>query len=159
MDSNEFDLDEVDRAILHLLQRDARNYTTTELSEEVDVSSTTISTRINRMESEGIINGYYPDIDYEKTGLDLHLLITGEVAVAEREALTAEALDVLGVVTVQEILTGVENLLIEAVALDVSAISRSTSEIEEKGIEVKNTQILGTRHIRPFDHYGTDPDD
>lgn len=156
MDSSKFDVDDVDRAILHLLQEDARNNTTTELSEEVSVSSTTVGNRIKRMESEGIINGYYPDIDYEKTGLDLHLLITGEVPVAEREDLTGKALDVTGVVAVREILTGVENLLIEAVALEVSAISRITSEIESLGIDVQNTQILGTRHIRPFDHYGTD---
>lgn len=156
MDSSKFDVDDVDRAILHFLQEDARNNTTTELSEQVDVSSTTVSNRIKRMESEGIITGYHPDINYGKTGLDLHLLITGEVPVGKREALTEEALDVMGVVTVQEILTGVENLLIEAVALEVSAISRITREIEQLGIDVQNTQILGAHHRRPFDHYGTD---
>ena len=175
MDTSKFDVDEVDRAILHLLQEDARNNTTTELSEEVGVSSTTVGNRIKRMESDGIINGYYPDIDYERTGLELHLLITGEVPVKERAALTEEALDVVGVITVQEILTGVENLLVEAVALEVSSISRITSEIEDLGIDVtisritseiedlgidvKNTQILGNRHIKPFDHYGTDVGD
>lgn len=155
MDTEKFELDAVDRRILHHLQHDARNNTTKELSERVDVSATTVGNRIRRMEEDGIIRGYYPQLDYEKTGLELHLLITGEVDVDERARLTEAALDVTGVVTVQEVLTGVENLLVEAVALEVSSVTRITSEIEELGIDVQNTQILGRRHIKPFDHFGT----
>ena len=156
MDTDEFSLDEVDRGILHLLQEDARNNTTTELGEKVGVSASTIGNRIKRMENDGVLKGYYPEIDYSRTGLELHLLLTGEVPVTNRAPLTEEALGVTGVVSVQELLTGVENLLIEAVALEVDAVTRITSEIEELGINVKNTQILGDRHIKPFDHFGTE---
>ena len=114
-DSDDFELDSVDRGILHLLQKDARNNTTTELGEKIGVSATTVSNRIKRLEDDGVIEGYYPEIDYAKTGLELHLLITAEVPVRERAALTEEALDVVGVVGVREVLTGVENLLIETV--------------------------------------------
>ena len=126
------------------------------VSERVDVSATTVGNRIGQMEEDGVIKGYYPELDYEKTGLQLHLLITGEVPVGEREELTEAALDVTGVVTVQELLTGVENLLIEAVALDVSSVSRTTSDVEKLGIDVQNTQTIGSRHVEPFDHFGTD---
>ena len=156
MDTDEFELDAVDRGILHLLQEDARNNTTTMLGEKVGVSATTVGNRIDRMEADGVIKGYYPDICYSKTGLQLHLLVTGEVPVNERKALTEKALGVTGVVTVQEILTGVENLLIEAVAQDVSSVTKITSEIENLGIDIQSTQILGSRHIRPFDHFGTE---
>ncbi len=155
MDTEKFELDEVDRRILHELQKDARNNTTKELSEKVDVSATTVGNRIRRLEEDGVIVGYHPQLDYAKTGLELHLLITGEVDVEERARLTEAALDVTGVVTVQEVLTGVENLLVEAVAPEVASVTRITSEIEELGIDVKNTQILGARHVRPFDRFGT----
>lgn len=156
MDTDKFNLDEVDRGILHLLQEDARNNTTTELAEEVGVSPSTIGNRIKQMENDGILKGYFPEIDYGKTGLELHLLITGEVSVSNRAPLTEEALDITGVVSVQELLTGVDNLLIEAVALEVDTVTRITSEVEDMGVNVKNTQILGTRHIKPFDHFGAE---
>ena len=35
-------------------------------------------------------------------------------------------------------------------------MTRITSEIEDLGIDVQNTQLLGSRHIRPFDHFGAD---
>lgn len=156
MDTDKFDLDEIDRGILHLLQQDARNNTTTELGEKVGVSASTVGNRIKGMEKDGVLKGYYPEIDYEKTGLELQLLITGEVDVTNRASLTEEALDVAGVVSVQELLTGVNNLLIEAVALEVDSVTRITSEVEDLGINVKNTQLLGTRHIKPFDHFGSE---
>lgn len=57
-------LDDVDRGLLHLLQLDARNNTTAEMAEQVDVSATTVSNRIQQMEEENIIDGYAPKIMY-----------------------------------------------------------------------------------------------
>lgn len=56
-------LDEVDRGILYVLQQDARNTTISEIASEVDVSASTVRNRIDDMEAEGIIEGYYPKID------------------------------------------------------------------------------------------------
>ena len=48
-------LDDLDRAILGALQRDARHTSSGEIAERMDVSASTVRKRIQRLESEGII--------------------------------------------------------------------------------------------------------
>lgn len=51
------------------------------LGEELDVSVTTISNHINDLESEGVIRGYTPIVDYDELGYDvtaiIHLKVEG----------------------------------------------------------------------------------
>lgn len=91
---NTVDLDRVDRAILYLLQRDARNTTTAGIGEAVGVSSTTVGNRIKKLENENVITGYLPTADYERMGLDQHLLVVATAPFGDREHLADEALEV-----------------------------------------------------------------
>jgi len=50
-------IDEVDRSILHQLQLNARQ-TDTEIAEKVDVTSTTVRNRLDKLEDGGVIRGY-----------------------------------------------------------------------------------------------------
>lgn len=61
------ELDKFDRAILRVLQRDARA-SLQEVSAAVGLSSTPCWTRIKRMESEGVIEGYTVRIDPAAVG-------------------------------------------------------------------------------------------
>lgn len=61
MDDNP--LDDVDRSILHQLQLNARQ-TDTEIAEKVDVTSTTVRNRLDKLEGKGVIRGYHPEINY-----------------------------------------------------------------------------------------------
>lgn len=61
------ELDKFDRAILKVLQRDARA-SLQEVSAEVGLSSTPCWTRIKRMEAEGVIQGYTVRIDPAAVG-------------------------------------------------------------------------------------------
>lgn len=47
--------DHVDMGIIYLLQKDARNYTTAEIAEAVDVSSSTVGNRIRRLEETALL--------------------------------------------------------------------------------------------------------
>src|SRR6056297_2894073 len=67
-------LNNLDRRILHLLQIDARAATDTDIAKETDVTGTTIHNRIERLEEEGIITGYNPEIDYEQAGYPMRVL-------------------------------------------------------------------------------------
>ncbi|WP_267643849.1 Lrp/AsnC family transcriptional regulator, partial [Haloarchaeobius amylolyticus] len=111
-------LDEVDRGILFALQEDARNTTIDEIAQQVEVSPSTVRNRIDRLEDEGIIEGYYIKVDYEKAAFPLHVLFTCSAPTEERESLAREALESRGVVDVREMLTSKRNLFIEAVATD-----------------------------------------
>ena len=67
-------IDETDRKIIHVLQKDGRA-SLRKISEEVGVSLGTVSNRVNRMESSGIITGYSVRLDPEKVGWSLNVVI------------------------------------------------------------------------------------
>lgn len=150
------DLDATNRAVLYLLQRDARRITTEEMANQIGVSASTVRNRIDELEEEGIIRGYHPIVDYDKAGLQLHVLFICTAPSPNRERLAKEVRDVSGVVTIQEVLNGKENIQIEAVGTDTNDIGRISDEISSLGIEVVNSKILKSFHKQPFDHFGQD---
>jgi DNA-binding Lrp family transcriptional regulator len=50
-----------------------------EIAEEVDVSASTVRNRIDRLEEAGVIEGYYPKINYERANFPLHVLLLSEL--------------------------------------------------------------------------------
>lgn len=148
------DLDETNKAVLYLLQRDARRVTTQEMADEIGVSASTVRNRIEELEEAGIIRGYHPIIDYEKAGLQLHVLFICTAPNPERERLSKEVREISGVVTIQEVLNGKENIQIEAVGTGTNDIARISDEISKLGIDVINSKILKSFHKQPFDHFG-----
>ncbi|WP_247728643.1 winged helix-turn-helix transcriptional regulator [Halovivax limisalsi] len=46
----------MDKGIIHLLQKDARNNTTTDIAEAVDVSPRTVSNRISQLEADAALD-------------------------------------------------------------------------------------------------------
>ncbi|MGB6501540.1 MAG: Lrp/AsnC family transcriptional regulator [Thermoplasmata archaeon] len=63
-------LDSLDRSILEELNVDARK-SHREIAHRLKVSPTTVSTRIARLEEQGVITGYVPLLDDELLGWDL----------------------------------------------------------------------------------------
>ncbi|SEW13265.1 Lrp/AsnC family transcriptional regulator [Natrinema salifodinae] len=148
------DLDETNKAVLYMLQRDARRLTTKEMAEEIGVSASTVRNRIEQLEDAKIIQGYHPIIDYDKAGLQLHVLFICTAPNPQRERLAKAARDVSGVVTIQEVLNGQENIQIEAVGTETDDIARISDELCDIGLEVVNSKILKSSHKQPFDHFG-----
>lgn len=149
-------LDEVDRGILHMLQENAREATAAEMGETVGVSASTVRNRIDRLEREGVIRGYHPDIDYEQAQYQLQIVVVCHAPVAERTELAEAALDIEGVVTIREMLTGTHNLHVEAVGADSDAIDEVTGKITDLGLEIESVNVVKTEHVQPFNHFGAD---
>ena len=63
-------LDALDRSILEELNVDARR-SHREIAHRLRISPTTVSTRVARLEQEGVIHGYVPLLDDELLGWDL----------------------------------------------------------------------------------------
>ena len=148
------DLDETNKAVIYLLQRDARRLTTQEMAERIGVSASTVRNRIEQLEERGIIRGYHPIVDYDKAGLQLHVVFICSATNLDRERLARAARDVSGVVTIQEVLNGTDNIQVEAVGTDTDDIARVSDELSELGLEVVNSKILKSFHKQPFDHFG-----
>ena len=63
-------LDDIDRGILRLLQKDAK-LTNKEIAQQLDLSVTPIYERIKRLERSGYITGYTARLDRELLGFRL----------------------------------------------------------------------------------------
>lgn len=148
------DLDETNRGILYLLQRDARHATTEDMGEAVGVSASTVRNRITDMEERGVIRGYLPDVDYNQAGLQLHVFFICSAPNPERAKLAKKARDISGVISIYEVLNGGDNIQIEAVGTDTDDMARINDELSEIGLDVVNSKVIKSTHLQPFDHFG-----
>lgn len=71
-------MDKIDRKLLALLQQNAR-YSLKQLAEEVFLSSPAVSSRIEKLEKEGYIQGYHAVINNEKLGYHIVAFINLEM--------------------------------------------------------------------------------
>ncbi|WP_435347870.1 Lrp/AsnC family transcriptional regulator [Haloarchaeobius sp. HRN-SO-5] len=143
-------LDEVDRGILYVLQEDARNTTIADIAEHVDVSASTVRNRIERLEETGVIEGYYPKINYELANYPLHVLFVCSAPADEREELAVAALDRHGVVDVREMLTSTRNIYVEVVAVDTRDLTEITNDLAAVGFEIVSSEIVTNHYTRPW---------
>jgi DNA-binding Lrp family transcriptional regulator len=150
-------LDELDRCILYLLQRDARGTTSRDVAARMDVSPSTVRKRIDRLEAEGLIEGYRAQVNYGRAGYQLRFQIVCTAPIPEREALADRALSVPGVVTVREVATGEENVLVSAVAADTDDLTRIAGALSDLGLAVSDEQLIRDERSRPFHDF--DPSD
>ncbi|WP_247003777.1 Lrp/AsnC family transcriptional regulator [Halosolutus gelatinilyticus] len=150
------ELDDVDRGILHMLQDDARNNSAAVIADEVGVAPNTVRNRIERLEERGVIDGYYPHIDYERAGYQLHVIFVCSVPISDRREFADAALDTEGVIRVNEILSGRENLAVEVVGSDSEAITAIASELEATGCDISDEWFLRNTSVKPFNHFGAE---
>ncbi|MDH4123364.1 MAG: Lrp/AsnC family transcriptional regulator [Thermoplasmata archaeon] len=68
------DIDDIDLKILRMLNSDGRR-SYREVARELDLSLTTVSKRIRRLEEEKVILGYAPLLDPEKLGFEISAVI------------------------------------------------------------------------------------
>jgi DNA-binding Lrp family transcriptional regulator len=152
-------LDDLDRQILHALQRDARRASSQDIADRAGVSASTVRNRIQRLEERDILRGYHADVDYEQAGYQLYTLIVCTAPVPRREELAAAALEVPGVVRVEEVMTGAENVHVFVVGRDSDDLSRIGRDLDELGLEVVDEDLIRNVHSGPFNAFEVDADD
>lgn len=145
------EMDDVDRRILFELQCDARHLTNAEISEQVGVSATTVGQRIDNLQDAGVIQGYHTSLDYEKAGFPHHVLLLCTVPPTNRFEATENIIDIRGVVRVQELIKGEQNIHVEIVGRTREEIVETIGAIEESGIDVAGSEMVKTEHLQPFD--------
>ncbi|MBX8635606.1 MAG: Lrp/AsnC family transcriptional regulator [Thermoplasmata archaeon] len=69
-----FELDRTDLSILRVLQENARK-SYRDIARELGMSLNTVSSRVKKMEGEGVITGYSTIVDPSKTGFDMTAII------------------------------------------------------------------------------------
>ncbi|WP_435186768.1 winged helix-turn-helix transcriptional regulator [Halobellus sp. EA9] len=151
-----YGLDDVDRAILYFLSEDARHNSATDIAEHVRVSAQTVRNRIQQLEDEGVIEGYYTQIDFEKADGLLRNLYMCTTATEDRAQKARQALQIPGVITVQEVMTGHNDLRITAIGAGTTEISQIGRAITDLGIDIEEEDLIRRVHISPYHQYSLD---
>jgi DNA-binding Lrp family transcriptional regulator len=149
-------IDDVDRAILHALQEDARNMSSGDIAERTGTSDSTVRKRIQRLESAGVIKGYSAEVDYQESGYPLRMLLFCTASIPERGALVSDILAIDGVVSVQELVTGERNLLVTAVGETDGDITPVAQELLEMGLTVADEVLVRSHETKPFGEFDTE---
>jgi DNA-binding Lrp family transcriptional regulator len=152
------EIDDVDRSILYALQEDARNMSSGDIAERTGTSDSTVRKRIQRLESEGIIKGYSASVDYQKSGYPLRMLLYCTASIPERGELVADVLRIDGVVSVQELVTGEQNLLVTAVGESDGDITPVAQELLDMGLTVADEVLVRSHETVPFGKFGPESD-
>lgn len=147
------ELDGVDRGILYLLQRDARNTTAQEIADQVGVSASTVRNRIADLEARGVIEGYYPAINYEAANFPLRVMFVVTAPPTDRSSFVDRLLGIRGVIAVREMITGHRNIHVETIGTDTVDITRLTDAIHELGVTIESSEIMKQSRTQPFDHF------
>ena len=149
----EHEPDDIDREILYALQEEARNLSSSEIADRTEASSSTVRKRIQRLESEGVIKGYSADVDYQESGYPLRMLLFCTAPIPERGELIDAILEIPGVVSVQELVTGEENLLVTAVGETDDDITPVAQELLDMGLTVADEMLVRSHETTPFGEF------
>jgi len=149
------EIDDVDRAILYALQEDARNMSSGDIAERTGTSDSTVRKRINRLESSEVIKGYSADVDYQQAGYPLRMLLYCTASISDRGELIPEILDIDGVISVQELVTGEQNLLVTAVGESDNDITPVAQALLDMGLTVADEVLVRSHETTPFGKFNS----
>jgi DNA-binding Lrp family transcriptional regulator len=113
-------LDEVDQALLILLQKDARR-TNKELSEAVGVAQSTCLERIRNLRARGVITGYRAEVDPAAVGRSIRALISVRLRPKTTASVRAFQCDILAQPETLSVSTvsGADDFVVEVAVPDV----------------------------------------
>ncbi|GAB7008441.1 Lrp/AsnC family transcriptional regulator [Halorubrum trueperi] len=139
------ELDETDRAILRILQEDART-PFSEVARRIDMSSATVHDRVGRMEDAGVIEGYHAAVDPKAVGYGVSAFVGLRVEQGREEDALGRLRDIEGVREIH-LTTGEWDVMLRVVAEDTDRLRQLMFDqiAEMDGFSRSQTMIiLGT---------------
>lgn len=134
-------LDGYDQKILALLQQDAR-CSHAEIGRQIFLSQPSVSERIKRLESAGVIRGYHADIDPTVFGYQMTAMIRLSTQQGRPYAeLVSEQPEIIDCYTV----TGEDGAVMRVLATDVAHLQRLIDKLNRYGST--STAIVLTTHV------------
>jgi DNA-binding Lrp family transcriptional regulator len=147
-------VDEVDKRILYRLAQDARNTATSDIAEEMDVTSATIRNRIEQLEEQGILRGYLANIDYKSIDRYVMYQFRCTASIPDRKRLAQSALEIPGAITARELMEGSSNLVITAVGAGTDEITQIAHKLSNLGLEIHDESVIENEYQTPFNQFG-----
>ncbi|WP_144921432.1 Lrp/AsnC family transcriptional regulator [Halorubrum salsamenti] len=136
------ELDETDRAILRILQEDART-PFSEVARRIDMSSATVHDRVNRMEDAGVIEGYHASIDPKAVGYGVSAFVGLRVEQGREEDALEQLREIDGVREIH-LTTGEWDVMLKVVAADTDSLRELMFDrvAEMEGFSRSQTMII-----------------
>jgi DNA-binding Lrp family transcriptional regulator len=103
------ELDDTDRRIIDALLDNGRA-SASELAEQAEVATATATKRLQRLEAEGVIDGYQPEIDYGAFGYEVTAVFRLDVDGAGLETVVSDLRDAGNMIGVYEV-TGSDDVV------------------------------------------------
>jgi DNA-binding Lrp family transcriptional regulator len=137
-------LDRLDLALLTAL-RDNPRAGVVELSRITNVARATVQARLNRLEAEGVVTGYGPDVDLEAAGQHVAAYVTLEIAQGGLEQLAPE-LEAIPNILEAHVTTGTFDVLCKVAAPSHAGLQEVLLELNRSASVVRTTSVvvLGT---------------
>ena len=131
-------MDALDRKIIHLLTENAR-MPVKEIAQKINLTSPAVSSRIHRLEQEGIIGGYTVQLHRPDEPNRVGALVSVQTSPDRREeflALIQQESDVLQCYRV----TGTYNFIVKVSCANIEDLEHLLNKIQQLG--TTNTQII-----------------
>lgn len=138
-------MDDIDRKILKLLQENARTSLKT-IAEKTFLSSPAVSSRIERMEREGIILGYEAQVDPIKLGYHILAFINLDVLPEDKPKFYAYANGVPNILECSSV-TGEYSMLMKVAFPSTSELDTFVGQLQIYG--KTSTQIVFSTYVGP----------
>ena len=131
-----------------------------DIADRTGTSGNTVRKRIQRLESDGMIKGCSAEVDSRRSGYPLRMLSFCTASIPDRGERIPEILAIDRVVSVQELVTGDQNLLVTVVGESDRDITSVARELPELGRTVADEVLVRTHETTPFGEFdrgtGTD---
>jgi Lrp/AsnC family leucine-responsive transcriptional regulator len=95
-------------------------------------------------------------VDYERSGYPMRMILFCTAPIPERGDLVGDILEIEGVVSVQELVTGDENLLVTAVGQRDSDITPVAEKLMDLGLTIRDEVLVRRHEAAPFDGFEGD---
>jgi Lrp/AsnC family leucine-responsive transcriptional regulator len=134
-------IDDIDRKLLMLLQKDDR-LALAELSKRIGVAASTLNDRIKRLVSQGLISGFHARLSPEAFGLDLLAFILVGWSDPKTEPAFLKAINASAAVLECHHVTGVWNYLLKVRIKNTGELELFLSKVLKAVRGVERTETI-----------------
>lgn len=140
-------LDKLDCRILELLQRNAR-MSNTEIGKRIGLSQPAVTARIQKLEDDGVIEGYGARINARRAGLEISALIRLKTTHDKIEA-CLHMFDAMPAITAADRVTGEDCFVVRATVGAMSQLEAVIDSLAAFGA-VSTSIVLATYPSKPL---------
>ncbi|BDH56984.1 Lrp/AsnC family transcriptional regulator [Tsukamurella sp. PLM1] len=140
-------LDDVDRKLLLVLQRDGR-VSNAALAQEVGLAPSTVHTRVRRLTEAGVIRGFFADVDPAAVGRPLRAMIAVTLRSTARHRIRQFVKSVIDLPPVIDayFLAGGDDYLLHIAAIDTDDLRHLVEYLSAR------EEVAGTNTSLVFEH-------